>query len=240
MKKKLILEMLSGFLGNKKGIFLAGHFSLVSFEGKVFPGIYEGRYRILPIKIREDIKNGMLPLEKIFRFTLKILNKRSKIILLVGDRKLYNNNKSLCEKFYEKNLIPIAYELELARYKRCPTDSIWAPPAHITMNNSNRFVSERVLINQFKQARYARCSLEQSCAQEFYPLIDEICKTEYEIMINFIPASCTGAILEATQEFRSSVTSSELDIVNVFLNGAFSKKKMWKKAEVFFNNEQKL
>jgi hypothetical protein len=192
---------------------------------------------------------GEFPFET-FRSILEILNEESRILLIVNDHQfiskvsndqnLLGNKNSWRDKFYEEDLIPIAYELELARYKRCPTDSIWAPPAHITMNNSNRFVSERVLINQFKQARYARCSLEQSCAQEFYPLIDEICKTEYEIMINFIPASCTGAILEATQEFRSSVTSSELDIVNVFLNGAFSKKKMWKKAEVFFNNEQKL
>lgn len=236
--KKQILAKLRELMGDKKALILAGHFPLVSFEDKVFPGIYQDincRYKKLFLFTEKNKKLSKFLLE-IFKTSLELLINESKILLLVDDKRL---SKKSIKRFYQNNQIPLSFELELARNKRCPTDSIWTSNLGITSNKSSRMVSEKKLIKNFKKSEYSSCSLEHGCAQEFYPLLHEVVKTDFEIMVNFIPASCTKPILEATQEFYiSTVGSTELHIINVFVEGSLSEIEMWNHAEVYDNKNE--
>ena len=137
------------------------------------------------------------------------------------------------ENFFKKNHIPVSYELELAMSKKCPSEAIWTPPKGITFHNSSWFISEKLLRNRFDgRKEYKSCSLNNSCAQEFYPLLEEVSKTDFEIMINFIPSSCTEPITDSTKLFSNN-SSKKFEIINIFMNGAFSKKKMWDNAILY-------
>lgn len=241
MKENIKNDLLK-IIGNRKAIILAGHFPIItSNTGDTFPGIYQD------IKKESEMYSytkkhpymGKFPLET-FKMGVSLLkNKESKILLLVNDHQFMKKMKEpgnkvnpYREDFYLKNHVPISYELELALKKKCPSETIWTPSPGITFHDSSWFVSEQLLRNRFSdRKKYRSCSLKSNCAQEFYPLLEEVSKTDFEVIVNFIPFSCTEPITDSTNLFKRNY-NDKLDIINIFLNGTFSKKKMWENAVI--------
>lgn len=243
--KNRILKKISRIIGSKKSIIMAGHFPTINEGNKVFAGVYEDIPRVYEnayFKAKRHPYMAKFPLET-FKAGVHLLNKQSRIMLLVNDHQfidtilISDERNPWREEFFKEDKIPAVYEniLKIANLK----DPIWKPPNHLTFNNSKKFISEYKLRKKFRQAKYKSCSLESGCAQEFYPLLEEIYHSDFEIMVNFIPLICAEPIMEATEEFRNSITQKGLDVVNIFLNGGLQKKRdMWSNSEIFLNENK--
>lgn len=242
------INEIAQLIKKKKVLFLAGHFPLLSQGKKSVFGIYQ-ELNGTKLETQRDIAQrspymGEFPMETL-KAGAELLsrndNEDSKILMLVNDHQYINKIESGSGKFnpyrdyfYKNNPeIPPSYEFELALRNLCP-NNIWKPPTKLTYHSNERYVSEQLLRNRFKNGKhYASCNLEHGCAKEFYPLLEEVKAAKFEIMVNFCPSSCTKPISQSSKIFREmDQEGQELQIINIFLNGALPIDKMWENTSI--------
>lgn len=242
MKEKIIAD-LRALTEDKKTLILAGHFPLISIGHKSVAGVYQDleEHPAEYTQVKNHLYMGDFPLET-FKAGVSLLyaNDKSKILLLVNDHQFIEKNSNsedqpneYREWFYLQNQLPSSYTAVLRNAERSLIDSIWITPTTtgITYNES-LYVSEQILRNRFaSRSEYKDCPLKGGCAQEFVPLFQEVAKTDFEVMVNFVPSICNQPTIDATRFFKKH-SNTTLHIINVFLDGSLEKGEMWKQALV--------
>lgn len=238
-----LLDLLSS---KEKMCIQAGHFAIIHDKesGKTVPAVWEDLQGSLRETVLGHPYMGIFPGET-WKVACKVIEKMptTRVTLLVNDwqfvRKSADEQENIYRRqFYESSdTIPIFFSDELKKIGRNYSDIQVKPERYASRKNSLYF-SEVKLRDQFSKKLKTRCSLAHGCAQEYLPFLLHLHGLGFKTVVNFIPITCMGPILESTRVAQNDYQMDSVDIVNIFANGADSPSGFWLNAQVYINGEK--
>jgi hypothetical protein len=236
VKKEIIFDLVSDKIAKAHNpIIVCGHFQLVENCGsELVPGIYqdlEDAGMILNLTMSNSYA-GDVPYET-FNLGASLVKEHlnAKILILVKDWRGKNghwvdSSGSQLSEFYVKNELATSFEKILSK-QGLSHQAILKPPADLTHENNSFYFSENALIKSFtEKVEFQSCSaLGHICAQEQIPKYSYLSQIGCDLLVNFFPQGCGEALFEA--KVFSQERYPKLNIFNIFLDGAVSKKVFW-------------
>ncbi len=244
--KKTILTHLLRSLGNDPIAIFAGHYALVLDNGIPVPAIYQG---VENLELKKSLENhpyaGQFPLET-FKFGLDVIESlpKAKLVSLVNDWQMlpkhYSNTSHPHRTQYFKSAItPDIFQDEIKR-RNMQATYLEVPERFRSHENVIHF-SETRLRNMFdNDSRFnSNCSLNQSCAQEFVPLLHAIYEGGIRELICLIPGTCKEPTLAGTKHVLE-IVGLQMTVWNIYLFNTTDKKTFWDGAWLFKNGEHEM
>jgi len=237
-----LLKVLSKEIDKNKGLTViqAGHFALIPDNDALIPAIFQD---VKNNKLKHDIKShiymGSFPLNTwkaglVLASYCRKNNKKSKLVILVNDwqwvpKANFGGENKLREIFYQSSQLPRSYKKELDKNDISEKNIIPFKNKNGKINN-NLFFSEQKLRNQFGNYYSPQCSLDNSCAQEYIPLLLQLSKEKVKLFISFIPRTCMLPINGGSTKAKESY-DLDMKIINVFANGTY-KHDFWENVDI--------
>lgn len=247
MEEKTIEKDLEREIENASGdiILMAGHFALVfdDKKGKLVPGVFQD---IDDKKKKKSVKEnpymGYFPLEtwkmgiRLAAFA-KEKGKNVKVAILANDwqwipKAEFGEKNTLRDDFYKNSEFPKSFKKELE--KNGLDESVMLPfKTQDGKINNKLFFSEQRLRKRFVNYLAAKCDLNNQCAQEYVPFLNQLEKEKVNLLVSFIPKTCMSSIKEGTRRSKEDF-GVKIKVVNVFTEGIFEKS-FWEDAEISKN-----
>jgi len=218
----------------------AGHFALIEKNRELLPTIFQDiKDKELKNSVKSHLYMGHFPLDTwkmgvgLAKYGLS-KKKIMKLLILVNDWQWvpkvdFGADNTLRDSFYKLAKLPLAYQKILK-------DNNISENIILPLNNKNGkvnnklFFSESKLRNQFDNYYAASCDLENSCAQEYVPLLLQLSKEGIKLLISFIPITCKLPINMGSLKAKQSL-GVDMKIINIFASGIF-KNNFWENIEV--------
>lgn len=245
-KRADLLKILSKEIDKNKGLIIiqAGHFALIPNNDTLVPAIFQDAG---DKKLKQDIKShiymGAFPLNT-WRMGVKLAsycqkkNKKSKLMILVNDwqwvpKVNFGAENKLRDIFYKSSQLPRSYKRELDKNNFFEKNIIPFKNKDGKINN-DLFFSEQKLRNQFGNYYSSQCPLDNSCAQEYIPLLLQLSKEKVKLLISFIPRTCMLPINSGSAKAKESY-GLDMKIINIFTNGTY-KHDFWENVDISIFN----
>lgn len=222
---KKIIELIGDRVGDIA--IQGGHFALVhdSADDHLIPGIWQD---VTDTEQRQAIKDqpymGNFPVET-FSVSISLTQHyidRAKIAVLINDWQWVRpasdgQMNTHRHDFYSTSEVPETYEKLLKNVGL--SSSVLLPFQTLDGERSHKyFFSESKLRNQyanndrFKMA----CPLNNACAKEFVPFVEQLYKQGKRIVINFVPVTCRAAIETSAAVMKDAGTYKNLFLINIY------------------------
>ena len=243
----IITAILGSLNHTKKVCIQAGHFAILENKDKnaTVPGIWEDLQDELASKVLNHPYMGHFPTQtwKAGLVALTVLPNVS-LALLVNDwqfvRQEERNVENPYRKYFYENQreLPASYRCSLEEVSISPREQLIVSPGKYSVAGNELFFSEVKLRNQFVHKLKATCSLKHGCAQEYLPFLLYLKEKGFDVVINYIPTTCMQPILESSMVAQNEYGMDNIDIINVFANGAHSPDIFWENALLYKNGER--
>ncbi len=229
----------------KKTCIQAGHFAVITNKEKteVFPAVWEDLIDELQSTVLSHPYMGIFPGET-WKACAQIITElpSAQVALLVNDwqflRQTEQEENPYRKLFYEsQKTIPPSFMKEIEKTGKYISEVLVSPGRYGSRSNT-LFFSEVRLRNHFKRKLNNKCSLQHGCAQEYLPFLLYLHELGFESIINLIPTTCMGPILESTAVAQNEYGMESVEMISVFANGADSANDFWKNAICYKNGDR--
>lgn len=243
--KEELLNFLKKEIDNTDGLIViqAGHFALVHDEknDKSIPGIFGD---IEDEEQRNIVKSqpymGYFPIETL-KMGIELIKyargnkKKAKLAIAINDwqwvKKVGSGEiNKYREEYYQNSILPESYIKELES-NGLGAEIILPSKTHEGEIFNDLFFSETRLRKRFNNYFSKTCSLDNECAKEYIPLLNELNDQGIKLFISFIPETCIEPIISGSKKSKEIYNMHSLKIINIFPNGIF-KDNFWEDIEI--------